>query len=112
MLGNINLDLALYSDEFPKKGETIFGKDFFMNPGGKGANQAVAAKKVEGDMTLIGRVGKDYFGEIVLKKVFSHIQMPSPNCVIAEPVIEIICPIDIIEKPLNPLGLFIFLHSL
>jgi len=40
-----------------------------MNPGGKGANQAVAAKKVEGDMTLMRRVGKDYFGEIVLKKL-------------------------------------------
>lgn len=71
MLGSINLDLALYSDEFPEKGETIFGKDFFMNLGGKGANQAVAAKKAEGDMTLIGRVGKDYFGEIVLKNRIS-----------------------------------------
>jgi len=40
-----------------------------MNLGGKRANQAVAAKKAEGDMTLIGRVGKGYFGEIVLKKM-------------------------------------------
>lgn len=48
MPGSINLDLALYSDEFPEKGETIVGKDFFMNLGGKGANQAVAVKKSRG----------------------------------------------------------------
>jgi len=69
VLGSINLDLVLYSNEFPETGETIVGKDFFINLGGKGANQAIAARKAGGDTTFIGRVGSDYFGELALSEI-------------------------------------------
>jgi ribokinase len=69
VLGSINLDLVLYSDKFPNEGETIVGKDFFINLGGKGANQAIAASKAGGATTFIGRVGKDYFGELALNEI-------------------------------------------
>jgi len=64
VLGSINVDLVVYAEHFPEKGETVFGKEFFINQGGKGANQAVSAKKAGGDVTFIGRVGTDLFSQI------------------------------------------------
>ncbi len=49
-------------------GETVMGTDFFMNPGGKGANQAVAAARLGGKVTLVARVGNDLFGRQALKQ--------------------------------------------
>jgi ribokinase len=72
VLGSINADLVVYSDEFPKTGETIVGKEFFVNQGGKGANQAIAARKAGAETTFIGRTGKDYFGEIVVKNLVDN----------------------------------------
>ena len=72
VLGSINADLVVYSDEFPKTGETIVGKEFFVNQGGKGANQAIAARKAGAETTFIGRVGEDYFGEIVVKNLVDN----------------------------------------
>lgn len=60
--GSINMDLVIKSDTFPKKGMTIMGSGFMTNPGGKGANQAVAIAKAGGDAIMIGAVG-DAFGD-------------------------------------------------
>lgn len=69
VLGSINVDLVVYSNRFPEIGETITGNGFLLNQGGKGANQAIAAKQAGAETTFIGRIGDDYFGEIVLKNL-------------------------------------------
>ncbi len=69
VLGSINADLVVYSDRFPESGETLVGNDFLLNQGGKGANQAIAAKKAGGETVFIGRTGDDYFGEFVLRNL-------------------------------------------
>lgn len=66
VLGSINMDLVTKTDTIPKVGETVKGTSFFMNPGGKGANQAVAAAKLGADISLIGCIGDDEFGNILL----------------------------------------------
>ena len=67
VVGSINLDLVVQAERFPRVGETMFGTDSKMLPGGKGANQAVAAARLGAEVTMIGCVGKDDYGEIVLK---------------------------------------------
>ena len=62
ILGSLNTDLVI-SSAIPAKGETIRGKDFFMNCGGKGANQAAAAAKLGGKVYMAGCVGNDAFGK-------------------------------------------------
>lgn len=67
VIGSINVDLTVTSDRFPKVGETIFGTGFGTYFGGKGANQALAAKRLGADVTLVGCVGDDANGEMCLK---------------------------------------------
>jgi ribokinase len=62
VVGSINRDLVVYVDGLPRPGETIFGDRFQQFPGGKGANQAVAASRLGGDVHLVGNVGADAFG--------------------------------------------------
>jgi ribokinase len=62
VIGSANVDLVTFTDQFPKPGETIFGQKFDMGFGGKGANQAVAAKLCGADVFMIARVGGDLFG--------------------------------------------------
>ncbi|MEM9771205.1 MAG: ribokinase [Cyanobacteria bacterium P01_D01_bin.73] len=62
VFGSINMDLVAQVPRLPLPGETIQGDRFTTSPGGKGANQAVAAAKLGAETTLIGRVGKDSFG--------------------------------------------------
>jgi ribokinase len=59
VLGSLNADLVMRTERFPAPGETITGSDFAVFPGGKGANQAVAAARVGGRVAMIGRVGRD-----------------------------------------------------
>jgi ribokinase len=63
VIGSSNSDMVIQSEKLPKPGETVMGKKFFMNPGGKGANQAVAASRLGGTVVFIARVGNDLFGK-------------------------------------------------
>jgi ribokinase len=63
VIGSSNTDMVVVADHFPAPGETILGGKFFMNPGGKGANQAVAAARLGGSVAFISKVGKDIFGQ-------------------------------------------------
>ena len=63
VVGSSNTDMVVKSRHLPRPGETVLGGDFLMNPGGKGANQAVAAAKLGGDVTFMAKVGEDVFGK-------------------------------------------------
>ncbi|GAA5785086.1 ribokinase [Chitiniphilus shinanonensis] len=63
VVGSINMDLVVETATFPRLGETLFGQGFATHPGGKGANQAVAAARLGAQVTMLGRVGKDAFGQ-------------------------------------------------
>ena len=62
VLGSTNTDMVVKAARIPAPGETILGGRFLMNPGGKGANQAVAAARLGGDVTFVAKVGDDLFG--------------------------------------------------
>jgi len=72
VIGSSNTDMVLKSKRLPAPGETVLGKDFTINPGGKGANQAVAAAKLEGDVTFITKVGNDMFGKQAIEGFQTH----------------------------------------
>ena len=67
VVGSSNTDMVVQSKHLPSPGETVLGGEFIMNPGGKGANQAVAAAKLNGDVAFIARVGNDVFGQEAVK---------------------------------------------
>ncbi|NHR08417.1 ribokinase [Chromobacterium haemolyticum] len=62
VVGSVNMDLVVEAERYPRLGETLFGKRFASYPGGKGANQAVAAARLGAQVTLLGCVGRDMFG--------------------------------------------------
>jgi ribokinase len=66
VVGSLNMDLVVTVAELPEKGETIFGKTFTTFPGGKGGNQAVSAARLGANVTMVGAVGRDDFGEKLL----------------------------------------------
>lgn len=63
VVGSANTDMVVKAATLPLPGETLLGGTFFMNAGGKGANQAVAAARLGGNVTLIAKVGNDIFGK-------------------------------------------------
>ena len=67
VLGSSNTDMTVKTPVMPVPGETVLGGDFTMSPGGKGANQAVAARRLGGDVSFICKLGRDVFGENALK---------------------------------------------
>lgn len=67
--GSINLDITLQVDRRPKLGETIVGNDVSFGLGGKGANQAVSAARLGTPVQMVGRVGGDNFGEVLLDRL-------------------------------------------
>jgi ribokinase len=66
VVGSSNTDMVIRADRIPSAGETILGGEFLMAAGGKGANQAVAAARLGGDVTLVARLGTDVFGDEAL----------------------------------------------
>ncbi len=67
VVGSANIDLTTFADQFPQPGETIFGKKFDLGFGGKGANQAVAARLCGADVFMVARVGSDLFGPATIE---------------------------------------------
>jgi ribokinase len=63
VIGSSNTDMVIRTPRIPRPGETVLGGEFFMAPGGKGANQAVAAARAGGEVHFIARVGDDVFGQ-------------------------------------------------
>lgn len=72
MVGSANIDLTTFTDAFPRPGETIFGREFHLGFGGKGANQAVAARLCGADVSMIARVGDDLFGPATIENFGSR----------------------------------------
>ena len=66
VVGSLNADLTIYCERLPLPGETVHGTGFAVNPGGKSANQAVAASLLGGSVSLVGAVGADANGEMLL----------------------------------------------
>ncbi len=125
VVGSSNTDLVIRSQKLPKPGETVLGGTFFMNPGGKGANQAVAASRLGVSVLFICKTGNDIFGHqsqqlledegIDISYVFSDIRTPSgvalitvdahaENCiVVASGANANLLPVDIkkVEKAID-----------
>ncbi|MGC4378565.1 ribokinase [Fictibacillus sp. Mic-4] len=85
VVGSINMDIVTITKTVPKMGQTVKGEQFKTNPGGKGANQAVAAARLGADVQMVGCVGNDGFGREVLKNLqeqgvnISHVE-PVTDC--------------------------------
>lgn len=71
IVGSLNMDLVIRSPRIPQSGETIIGSEFQTIPGGKGANQAVAAARLGGQVTMVGKVGEDPFADALLENLAS-----------------------------------------
>jgi len=69
VIGSSNTDMVVKTNHFPAPGETILGGKFLVNAGGKGANQAVAAARLGGDVTFIGKIGVDIFGKQAVEQL-------------------------------------------
>ena len=69
VVGSSNTDMVIMTQNFPVPGETILGGKFLMNAGGKGANQAVAAVRLGGIVTFVGKVGDDIFGQQAIQQL-------------------------------------------
>jgi len=67
VVGSANIDLTTFAERFPKPGETIFGQKFDLGFGGKGANQAVAARLCGAEVFMVARVGSDLFGPATIE---------------------------------------------
>jgi len=63
VIGSSNTDMVVKTEEFPKPGQTVLGGTFLMNPGGKGANQAVAAERLGANVRFVTKTGTDIFGQ-------------------------------------------------
>lgn len=69
VVGSVNMDMVVRCDRFPRPGETVLGSAFNMFPGGKGANQAVAASKLGGDVYFLAKMGQDLFRTRLLESL-------------------------------------------
>ncbi len=72
VVGTMHMDFIVYVDRLPKPGETVIGGGFEMQPGGKGANQAVAAARLGAASYLVSRVGSDYVGKLLLENAVAN----------------------------------------
>lgn len=70
VIGSINMDMVARIDHIPLQGESVIGEGYSFNPGGKGANAAVAAARLGGEVSFAGCVGRDDYG-VALRKVLT-----------------------------------------
>lgn len=92
VIGSANVDLTTFSDSFPKPGETIFGQRFDLGFGGKGANQAVAARLCGAEVVMVAKLGNDLFGEATVKN-FASLGIDTTHVRIVEGVSSGVAPI-------------------
>ncbi len=92
VVGSANVDLTTFSDTFPRPGETLFGKSFHLGFGGKGANQAVAARLCGADVLMIANVGNDLFGQATVDN-FTKIGIDARHVRIVDGVSSGVAPI-------------------
>jgi ribokinase len=92
VVGSANVDLTTFSDTFPRPGETLFGKSFHLGFGGKGANQAVAARLCGADVLMIANVGNDLFGQATVDN-FTKIGVDASHVRIVDGVSSGVAPI-------------------
>ena len=92
VVGSANTDLTTFSDSFPRPGETIFGSRFDLGFGGKGANQAVAARLCGADVVMVAKVGNDLFGEATVKN-FASLGIDASHVRIVDGVSSGVAPI-------------------
>ena len=92
VVGSANVDLTTFNDVFPRPGETIFGKKFDLGFGGKGANQAVAARHCGANVVMVAKVGDDLFGPATIKN-FESQGIDATHVRIAESVSTGVAPI-------------------
>ena len=69
VFGSLNVDLTVPVTHLPKPGETVLGPGYQMVPGGKGANQALAAARAGGKVAMVGKVGRDGFADVALSEL-------------------------------------------
>ena len=92
VVGSANVDLTTFTDQFPRPGETIFGRSFHLGFGGKGANQAVAARLCGARVSMIARVGDDLFGKATIDN-FTARGVDATRVLITEGVSSGVAPI-------------------
>lgn len=92
VVGSANVDLTTFSDTFPRPGETIFGKSFDLGFGGKGANQAVAARLCGAEVAMVAKVGDDLFGGATVKN-FASLGIDTSHVRIVDGVSSGVAPI-------------------
>ena len=92
VVGSANVDLITFNDTFPRPGETIFGKKFDLGFGGKGANQAVAARRCGASVGMVAKVGSDLFGPATIKN-FESLVIDASHVRIAEGISTGVAPI-------------------
>ncbi len=92
VVGSANVDLVTFTDKFPVAGETIFGQDFDMGFGGKGANQAVAARLCGAEVSMVARLGADLFGPPTIKN-FESLGIDASHVRLLEGVSSGVAPI-------------------
>lgn len=118
VVGSLNMDLVLKVDRLPKVGETLQGDNINYLIGGKGSNQAVAAARLKNNVSLIGAVGEDTFGEKIIKHLseeninidsvkkdnasFTGIatifKTPEDNSIVVIPGANEFCDLELVEK--------------
>ena len=69
VFGSLNMDMTIFTERLPEQGETLMGSDFKLSPGGKGANQAVAAARLGASVAMLGCVGEDAFGRALIESL-------------------------------------------
>lgn len=100
VFGSINIDLTTYAERLPQPGETLHGSRYGLGLGGKGCNQAVACARLGADTKLVGRVGKDSFGETALKAL-TEFGVPTDHVLVDEQADTGIAVIGVDERAEN-----------